>query len=133
SLSFLASIGLFRPFQLFDDLVQRVEAGGPELVVSLDLGRLFFEAALAEPAGAYAPDLLRGDEAGLLQDIDVLLHAREGQVKFVGEVRDGSVCTAELLEDAATRRIGERGERGIEVGIWILNHMVQYLPWEFEL
>src|SRR6187397_2388670 len=51
--SLLASIGLLLPFQFFDDLVQLVEAGGPELVVSLDPCRLFFQSALPEPAGPH--------------------------------------------------------------------------------
>src|SRR6188768_283265 len=43
SLSPLASIGLLLPFQLFDNLVQLVEARGPELVVPFDPGRLLLE------------------------------------------------------------------------------------------
>ena len=88
SLSLLASIGLLLPFQFLDNLVQLVEAGGPELVVPLDPCRLFLESAQAEPAGPHAPDLLRGDEPRLLQDADMLLHAREGHVEFLGKVRD---------------------------------------------
>src|SRR4029453_9289583 len=62
SLFVAACIDLLLPFQLLDNLVQLVEAGGPELVVSLDPGRLFLETAQAEPAGPHAPDLLRGHE-----------------------------------------------------------------------
>ena len=36
----------------------------------------------------------------MLQDADVLLHAREGRVEPVGEVRDESVSTRELLQPA---------------------------------
>ena len=39
--------------------------------------------------------------------------------------------TLQLLEDAATGDVRQRGERGIEVGIRILNHMVQYLTTGF--
>src|ERR671911_3149242 len=80
SLSFLASIDLLLPFQFFDNLVQLLEARVPELAVPLDPCRLFLQSAQAELAGPHAPDLLRGDEPRLLQDPDVLLHAREGQV-----------------------------------------------------
>jgi hypothetical protein len=45
----------------------------------------------AELAVPHAPDLLRGDEPGLLQDADVLHHAREGDVELLGKVRDRSV------------------------------------------
>src|SRR5579872_5813114 len=87
SLSFLASTDLLLPFQLLDDLVQLVEACLPELAVPLDPRRLFLQPAQPEPAGSHAPDLLRGDEPGLLQDADMLLHAREGHVESVGKVR----------------------------------------------
>src|SRR5262249_44356849 len=75
----------------------------------------------------HAPDLLRGDEPGLLQDTDVLLHAREGHVELLGEVGNRGLCTSELLQNAASGGVRERGERGIEAGFRILNHMVQYI------
>ena len=113
--SLLASIDLLLPFQFLDDLVELVEACVPELVIPLDPRRLFLEPARAEPAGPHAPDLLRGDEPRLLQDADVLLHAREGHVEPVGEVRDRSVCAAELLENTAPGGVRERRERGVEM------------------
>src|SRR6266581_6073330 len=114
SLSLLASIDLLLPFQFLNNLVQLVEACVPELAIPLDPCRLFLQSAQAELAGPHAPDLLRGDEPRLLQDADVLLHAREGHVEFLGKVRDRSVCTPELLQNAAPRCVRERGERGIE-------------------
>src|SRR4026209_1702614 len=114
SLSLLASIDLLLPFQFLDNRVQLVEACVPELAVPLDPGRLFLQSAQAEPAGPHAPDLLRGDEPRLLQDVDVLLHARGGQVERLGKVGDRSVCTPDLLQNTASRSVRERGERGIE-------------------
>src|SRR6188768_1442411 len=127
SLSLLASIDLLLPFQFLNNLVQFVEACVPELAVTLDPCRLFLQSAEAELAGPHAPDLLRRDEPRLLQDADVLLHARQGHMELVGKVRDRSVCTPELLQNAASGGIRERGERGIEAGPAILNHMVQYI------
>src|SRR4029077_7433606 len=126
SLSLLASIDFLLPFQFLDNLVELVEAGVPELVVPLDPRRLAPQSAQAELAGPHAPDLLRGDEPRLLQDADVLLHAREGHVELLGKVRDRSVGTPELLQNAAPGSVRERGERGIEAGSDILNHVVQY-------
>src|SRR5262245_50330455 len=126
SLSLLASIDLLLPFQFLDNVVQFVEACVPELVIPPDPGRLFLQSARADLAGPHAPDLLRGDEPGLLQDADVLLHAREGHVELLGKVRNRSVGTPELLQNAAAGGVRERGERGIEVDPRILNHSVQY-------
>src|SRR5262249_49910878 len=114
--SLTASIGLLLPFQSLDNLVQLVEACGPELAIPLDPSRLLLQPARAEPAGPHAPDLLGSEEPGLLQDADVLLHAREGHVKPLGKVRDRSVGTSELLQNAASGGNRERGERGIEAG-----------------
>src|SRR5882724_10557830 len=127
SLSLPASIDLLLPFQFFDNFVQLVEACVPELAVPLDPCRLFLQSARAERAGPHASDLLRGDEPRLLQHADMLLHAREGHVELLGKVRDRSVCTPELLQNAASGGVRERGERGIEAGPGILNHVVQYV------
>src|SRR5512134_2896413 len=102
SLSLLASINLLLPFQFLDNLVQLVEPCIPVLAVPLDPCRLFFESARAEPASPHAPDLLRGDELGLLQDADVLPHAREGHVERLGQIRDRSVGACKLLQNAAS-------------------------------
>src|SRR6187399_2462172 len=88
SFSLLASIDLLLSFQFLDNLVQLVEACVPELAVPLEPFRLFLQSARAELAGPHAPELLRGDEPGLLQDADVLLHARERHVKLLCKVRD---------------------------------------------
>src|SRR5262249_1220992 len=88
SLSVLVSIDLLLSFHVVDNLVQLVEACVPDLAVPFDPCHLFLQSAQAERAGPHAPDLLRGDEPGLLQDADVLLHAREGHVELLGKVRD---------------------------------------------
>src|SRR5208283_3306333 len=127
SLSLLVSIDLLLPFQVLDKLVQLIEACVPELAVPLNPCRLFLQAAQAELAGPHAPDLLRRYEPGLLQDADMLLHAREGHVELIGKVRDRGVGAPELLQNAASCGVRKRGERGIEAGLSILNHMVQYV------
>src|SRR3954471_7080237 len=95
SRSLLAYIELLLPFQCLDNPVQLVEACVPALAVLLDPCRLFLQCASAEPAGPHAPDLLRRDEPRLLQDADVLLHAREGHVELLAKVGDRSVCMSE--------------------------------------
>src|SRR4030095_13360196 len=127
SLSVLASIDLLLPFQFLDNPVQLVEAGVPELAVPLDPRRLVLQPARPQLAGPHATDLLRAHETGPLQDADVLLHARQGHVELLSEVRDRSVRTAEMLQNAASGGGPESGDRGIEAGCRMLNHMVQYL------
>src|SRR4029077_8504466 len=126
SLSLAASIGLLLPVEFVDNLVQLVEACVPELAVPLEPRRLLLQSARAELAGPHAPDLLGRDEHGLFQDDDVLLNALERHFKLLGKVRDRSVGTSELLQNAASGGIRERGERVIEAGLRILNHTVQY-------
>ena len=53
-------------------------------------------------------------------------HARKGHVEPLGKGCDRSVRTPELLQNAASGGVRERAERGIEVGLTILNHTVQY-------
>src|SRR5580693_10614578 len=77
SRSLLASMDLLLPFQLLDDPVQLVEACVQELAVPLEPRRLVLQPASSQLAGPHATDLLRGHETGLLQDADVLLHARQ--------------------------------------------------------
>ncbi len=48
-------------------------------------------------------------------------------MKLLGKVRDRSVCTSQMLQNAASGDVRERGERGIETGPRILNHVVQYI------
>src|SRR5215471_1913607 len=120
SLSLLASIVLLLPLQFLDNLVQLVEACVPALAIRLDPGRLFLQSARADRAGPHAPDLLGGDEPGLLQDADVLLHACEGHLELLGKVRNRSVFTSELLQNATSGGVRERGERGVEADSTIL-------------
>src|SRR5919198_1542036 len=91
SLSRLASIDLLLPFQCFNNLVQLVEACIPELAVSLDPCSFLLRSARAEPAGPDTPDLRGGDELSLLQDADVLPHAREGHVERFGQISNRSI------------------------------------------
>jgi hypothetical protein len=54
-------------------------------------------------------------------------------VEFLGKVRDRSVCTPELLQHATSSDVGKRGERGIEAGLSILNHVAQYAASELRM
>src|SRR5439155_164957 len=126
-LSLLAFIALLLSCQFLHNLLQLIEAFVPTPAVPLEPRRLFFQSSRAQSARPHAPDLLRGDEPGLLQHADVLLHARERHTKRLGKVGDRSVGSSELLQHATPSGVGERGEGRIESGRDILNHMVQYI------
>ena len=111
-----------------DDAIEGIEPLRPLLPVLLEPRRLFLETTRAEPACAHAPDLLGLDEPGLLEDGDVLLHTGEGHAERVGELGDRGIGLPEMLEHAAAGHVRQRGERGVEAGVLILHHMVQYQP-----
>ena len=48
-------------------------------------------------------------------------------MELLGKVRDRRICPSKLLQNAASRGVRERPKRGIEVGVGILNQMVQSL------
>src|SRR5262249_28657623 len=126
-LSIFAFIALLLSCEFLDNLVTLVDASAPAPGVLLEPRRLFLQSARAQLARPHAPDLLRGDEPRLLQNADVLFHARERHVELLGKVRDRSVGSSELLQNATPRGVRERSERSIESGCHILNHMVQYI------
>src|SRR5215470_12879576 len=113
-LSIPAFIALLLSCEFLDKLVQLVEAFGPALAVPLEPGRLFLQSARAQLARPHAPDLLRRDEPRLLQNADVLLHARERHVELLGQVRDRRVGSSELLQNPTPRGVRERSERSIK-------------------
>src|SRR5919201_4370277 len=118
------SIDLLLLFHFLDTLAELIEARVPKLSVPFDPRALFFQPPHAELARAHSPDLLGRDEPRLLQDTDVLLHARQRHVKFLGQRRDRGVRAAELLENAAASGVRKRSKPRIKR---TLNHLVQYL------
>src|SRR5207248_10656831 len=116
SLPILAFIALLLAGEFLDHLVQRVEAFVPAPAVPLEPHRLFFQSARAQLARPHASDLLRGDEPRLLQNADVLLHARERHAESLGKVRDRGVGASEPLQNATPRGVRERRERSVQAG-----------------
>ena len=125
--SVVGSIGLLLLFEIFEHDVEHVETLGPAQAVALEPGRLFLQPARSEPAGPHASHLFGHDQPGLFQNANVFLHAREGHVKLPREVRDGSVRSAKLVQNAAARWIRERAEGGVQPVDHILSQVVQYV------
>src|SRR3569832_43634 len=107
SVARFASIGLFLLLELINDFVQFGKACRPHLAVAFDPHRLVFEATVPKAAGTNSADLLGDYETRLLEDADVLLHAREGHVDPFGELGDRGGGASELFEHAAARGIGQ--------------------------
>src|SRR5690606_13179792 len=132
SRSFLTSLALLQssfplpPLHLSDHTIKLVEARLPEPAIPLDPLHLVLEPPRAEPTGPHPPDLLRRHEPSPLEDPDVLFHARQGHLKPLCEVRDRGVPAAQLLQNPAPGRVGQRRKRDIEP-LCILNHSVQCL------
>jgi hypothetical protein len=68
----------------------------------------------AEPALARPADLLGLDEAGVLQDPDVLLDPIEGQARRPRELAQRRGAAAQALYNAPPLRVREREERRVE-------------------
>ena len=72
------------------------------------------DAAYAEAVGRSWGGLTWGH---LLEDADVLLHARQGHVKLFCEVCDGGVSPTKELKHSAPGHIREGRKGGIKAGI----------------
>jgi hypothetical protein len=112
--------------KLRHDLVELVEPRVPAPLIDVDPRRHLVEAAAADPAGAHTADLAGLDQAGRLEDGDVLAHPRQGHAEPDRELGDGALGAPELLEHAASRAVGQGRERVVELRRRILNHVVQY-------
>jgi hypothetical protein len=83
--------------------------------VGLDpLARLAERRGRAQPALAHPAHLLGLDEAGELQDPDVLLDPVEGQARRPRELAQRRGAAAEALENAPPLGVREREERRVE-------------------
>ena len=47
-------------------------------------------------------------------------------MELLGKIRDRRVSASELLQNAPSGGVREGGERDVETGLRILNHLVQY-------
>jgi hypothetical protein len=112
-------------------IVEAIEGLFPELAIALEpmggiLEGLDFEAT-GTPLGLPAA----GDQAGVLEDFQVLGDCWESHLERPGEVVDRGFAAAEMGEDGTARGIGKGGESGGEVVLcglhctdWLINRMV---------
>ncbi len=120
---------MFLRFHFADEFVQAFESRLEEFASRFDPFRFRFQAALPERAGSYPSDLVRDDEPGPLEDLDVLGHAGQRHLECFRQIGDRRVGAAELIDDPAAGWVGQGREGAIEGGVWTLNHVVQCLAW----
>ena len=96
----------------------------PKAAVAGDPGIGFPHGTGDEAAAAHPAVALPHDEPGSLEDAQVLGNGGEGHLKRLGEGAHGGIPRGESRQDRPPGRVGERGERRIEGGRRIVNHVV---------
>src|SRR6185295_17600040 len=97
------------------EALEAVQPALPVAAVGLDpLARLAERHGRAERAFARPAHLLGLDEAGALQDPDVLLDSVERQARRPRELAQRRGAAPQALEDAPPRGVREREERRVE-------------------
>ena len=101
--------------ELIEQRVEALEVGFPDAAVLLEpfggvSDRLGFEAA-----GASLGVATSRDEAGTLEDFEVLRDGGLGHGKGFDQLVDGGIAGGEAGEDSAASGIGESGESGVEL------------------
>jgi len=79
-----------------------------------------------QTAAHRAPRLLALDQPGTGQHVEMLHHRRQGHRERSGDLGHGQLrLTRQAIDDGAPRRVGERREGKIELGVAIVNHVVK--------
>src|SRR5438270_5523402 len=98
-----------------NEVGQAVDAATPQLLVLVEQvahDAKAFEIGADELA---ASDALLGDQAGALEDGDVLLDRREAHRVVAGQLDDALLGADRAADDVAPRVIRERAEHAVEV------------------
>ena len=104
-----------------------IEALGPEPLVAVEPFVGFVHRLGAQPARHDAAALFPGDQPRILEDVEVLHDRRQRHGERLGEIADtDGVAVAQARQQRPPRRIGEGGERAVERGGLIVNHVVKY-------
>ena len=108
---FVATIGLLLLFELFDELVQFLEARIPELAIALEPVVQLAQRLRAQLVEPLLRARLHVDEPGLLQHAQVLRDLRLVELQALADVVHRARPGAQQLDDAEAVGLGERGER----------------------
>jgi len=104
---------------------QLIELECPESAVLLHPGRGVTHRCGDERGPPRATLALYACEAGTLEHAHVLGDGRERHREARGELADRAIAVRQARDDRAPRRIGQRGESGVERGMTV-NHVVYY-------
>src|SRR5262249_54854298 len=85
------------------------------------------EGTRVEPAPALAAALLARDEAGVLEQGEMLMHRRKRHVERCREVAHFRLAHRQAFYDGATRRIAERGKDVFDGSLRVQHRLSLYL------
>src|SRR5262249_2767740 len=102
-------------FEVLDDAAERVQPGFPCLAVLVDPFRGGLQRRGLQPAGTPLGVTAPGDEAGPLENLQVLRDGLEAHGERLGQLADRRVTGGQARQDRPPGAIGERGEGGIEL------------------
>jgi hypothetical protein len=79
-----------------------------------------------DAAGAYAADFVGANQAAGFKDLQVLHDRGEGHGEGLGELANGSRCTAQAFDQGQAGGIGEGLEEPIEPRSPLVKHLLKY-------
>lgn len=104
---------------------QPIQPRVPEFLVALEPFERHSHRSGVELAVHDAADLFPLDQAGILEDRQMLDDARQRHADRRGQLSDRALAMPQPEQDRAPRRIGERAEDRIEAARRIVNHKVK--------
>jgi hypothetical protein len=101
-----------------------VELGFPEFAIALNPLERAAHGIRGQMRTSNPAMPLDGREPGTLKHAHMLRHCGQRHVEPAGELADRSLTRGEASKDLAPRGVGQREERGVEVRIGMVNHVV---------
>ena len=102
---------MFRLGQMFG---QGIELLFPEAPVVRDPIRGALHCSRLQAATAHAAVFCRADQAGALEDVQMLRESGKGNRKGCGQIADARLAAREARQDGAANGVGERGKGGVK-------------------
>jgi hypothetical protein len=102
--------------------LQAIEARVPEVFVTVQPVARFLQRHAFQAAAHDAARLVTLDQAGIVENAEVLDEPRQRHVERRGKLADRPRAVAQRREDRAARGIGQRTEHCVERACVIVNH-----------